>query len=216
MIFKPFVQENGSTTRKYGGTGLGLTISRRLAEIMGGDISIESTLGEGSCFTVNLPFPIGKATSISQESSNTSKVHWDGSPLRILLVEDDEINTKFGTSLLKKLGLDVIAVMNGRECLATLEQETFDLVLMDIQMPILNGEEALKEIRRKEQETSQHLPVIAVTAYSLRGDKEEFLEEGFDGYLSKPLESRQLIREIKRVMGIVDETANDSKGGLHG
>lgn len=166
QIFKPFEQEHGSTTRKFGGTGLGLTISRSLAELMGGSISIESTLGVGSCFTVNLPLLIGKGASISQESSIIAVVHWDGPPLRILLAEDDEINVKFGTSLLKKLGLDVIAVMNGRECLATLEQGIFDLVLMDIHMPVMNGEEALKEIRSKEQESSLHLPVIAQTAYS--------------------------------------------------
>ena len=199
-IFKPFEQEDSSTTRRFGGTGLGLTISRRLAELMGGNISVESTLGEGSCFTVNLPFPIGKGTSTDHENKIIISARWDGPSLRILLVEDDEINNTFGTSLLERLGLDVTSVMNGRECLATLERKTFDLVLMDISMPIMNGEEALKSIRLKEQETHLHQPVIALTAYSLRGDKERFLKEGFDGYISKPLEAKELVCEMKRVV----------------
>jgi len=213
-IFKPFVQEDGSISRKYGGTGLGLSISSRLAELMGGSISIESTLGAGSYFTVTLPFSTGNRSSI-QENLETTKVSWNGPPLRILLVEDDETNTKYGVSLLKKLGLDVIAVVNGMECLTALEQGTFDLVLMDINMPVMNGEEALKEIRSKKQETSLHLPVIALTAHSLRGEKERFLEEGFDAYLSKPIEIKELVCVMKQVMGIVVETDNDA-GELHG
>jgi PAS domain S-box-containing protein len=211
-IFKPFVQEDGSISRRFGGTGLGLSISRNLAELMGGSITIESTLGVGSCFMVLLPFTIGESTSISQETSIRSKVTLDGPSLRILLVEDDPININFASSLLKKLGHVAIPAVNGRECLATLEQGgEFDLVLMDIQMPIMNGEEAIKEIRRKEIETSKHQPVIALTAYSLRGDKERFLEMGFDGYLSKPLETKEFISEIKRVMALVGESVNDAK-----
>jgi len=200
QIFKPFVQEDGSTTRRYGGTGLGLTISRRLVELMGGSISIESTPGTGSCFKVNIPFAVAKGNGVNKEASKKTTVSWDGPPLRILLAEDDETNITFATSLFRKLGLDAKVVKNGRECLAALEQGRFDLVLMDIQMPVMNGDEALKEIRGKEQTTSLHQPVIALTAYSMRGDKERFLEEGFDGYLSKPLEARELVSEIKRVL----------------
>jgi CheY-like chemotaxis protein len=202
-IFKPFTQEDGSTTRKYGGTGLGLTISRRLAELMGGNISVESLPDVGSCFTLTLPFSVGREnTSISQVVPQKETVGWDGPPLRILLVEDDPINITLGVSLLSKLGHDFIAVKNGRECIAALEHGTFDIVLMDIQMPVMNGEEALREIRRKEQGTSIHQPVIALTAYSMRGDKERFLEEGFDGYVSKPLTTRMLMSEMKRVSAV--------------
>jgi CheY-like chemotaxis protein len=115
-------------------------------------------------------------------------------------VEDDQINIKFGSILLNKMGHDVIVAENGRECLTALEQSTFDLVLMDIQMPVMNGEEALREIRSKEQGTSTHQPVIAVTAYSMRGDMERFLAEGFDGYISKPIITRELVAEMKQTL----------------
>ena len=199
-IFKPFTQEDGTITRRYGGTGLGLAISHSLAEHMGGTISVESTQGVGSCFTVTLPFSVGSETIAIHADTAISTVGWDGPSLRILFAEDDQVNIKFGASLLTKMGFDVVVVDNGRECLTALEHGTFDLVLMDIQMPVMNGEEALKELRRIEQGTTTHQPVIALTAYSMRGDKERFLAEGFDGYVSKPIITRELVAEIKRVL----------------
>jgi PAS domain S-box-containing protein len=211
-IFKPFTQEDGSTTRKFGGTGLGLTISLRLAEIMGGTISVESSPGTGSCFTLTLPFTIGKEIVTIQTATPQTATGWDGPPLRILFAEDDQVNIKFGSILLNKIGHGVTVVKNGRECLAALEQNTFDLVLMDVNMPVMNGEEALREIRTKEQGTTKHQPVIAVTAYSMRGDMERFLEEGFDGYVSKPLVTRALVSEMKRVMGISGDAMEETHG----
>ena len=149
-----------------------------------------------------LPLTIGKDTISNQLSPMRSKVSWDGPPLHVLLVEDDEININYGLSLLKKLGHTAVPAVNGLECLAMLEKDDFDIVLLDIQMPRMNGEETIKAIRTKEIETSKHLPVIALTAYSLRGDKERFEEMGFDGYLSKPLETKELINEIKRVVNM--------------
>jgi PAS domain S-box-containing protein len=203
-IFNPFTQEDGSTSRKYGGTGLGLTISRRLAELMGGSITVDSTQGVGSCFSVTLPFSVGTSSISAQEASSKTTADWDGPPLRILYAEDDPTNITFGTSLLKKLGHDFIVAVNGRECLAALENGVFDLVLMDIQMPVMNGEDALMEIRRKERENGRHLPVIAVTAHSMRGDKERFLELGFDGFESKPLTVIGLVGEMKRAINQID------------
>lgn len=215
-IFKPFTQEDGSITRKYGGTGLGLTISRHLVKLMGGNISVESIHGSGSCFRVILPFLTVKGDVATHEPPLKTMACWDGPPLRILLAENDRTNIVFATSLLKKLGLDAIAVENGRECLETLEQGDFDIVLMDIHMPVMNGEEALMEIRRKERGTSSHQTVIALTAYALQGDRNRFLGEGFDGYLSKPLETSELITELKRVTGTAENAGTDKKEATHG
>ena len=198
-IFMPFVQEDGSTTRKYGGTGLGLTISRRLAELMGGTISAEC-LPSGSCFTVTIPFTIGKEAVAAPNVPKSSMPEWDGPALRILYVEDDPINIKFGTKLLGILGHSMISVVNGCECLSALESGDFDIVLMDIQMPVMDGKEAVREIRRKEQGTAFHQPVIALTGYAMQEDKEQFLEDGFDGFVSKPLDIKELIVEMKRVL----------------
>ncbi|MEI6219635.1 MAG: response regulator, partial [bacterium] len=201
-IFKPFEQEDGSTTRRYGGTGLGLTITHRLIEIMGGEILVESRQGIGSCFKVTLPFTIVHNTNLEEMVLKQTTYSWEGVPLRILYVEDDQINMLFGTSLLNKLGHEVTVAENGRECLDVLKEGTFDIILMDVQMPVMNGEEALHEIRRQETDTNLHQAVIALTAHSLRGEKERLMGEGFDGYVSKPIEIAELIAEMKRVMGV--------------
>src|SRR6185369_13460998 len=141
-IFMPFTQEDDSTIRQFGGTGLGLTISRHLAELMGGSISAASTPGSGSCFKVNLPFTTVQRGYLAEAASQKTAHIWDGPRLRILLVEDNPVNITFETKILRKLGHDVVTAVNGRDCLAELEQGQFDLVLMDIQMPVMNGEDA--------------------------------------------------------------------------
>jgi two-component system CheB/CheR fusion protein len=198
-IFQPFTQEDGSISRKYGGTGLGLTISQRLAELLGGAIAVESTPGVGSCFNVTLPFTIGTTVVAAHVEPTITSSYWDGPPLRILLVDDDQVNIKFGGSLLKRVGHSVTTAEDGKKCLAALEKGVFDIVLMDVQMPVMNGEEALHEIRTKEQGTTDHLSVIALTAHSMRGDKDRLQEAGFDGYVSKPLYIKDLMEEMKRV-----------------
>ena len=205
-IFEPFVQEDGSITRRFGGTGLGLTISRRLAELLGGAITVESSLHAGSCFKVTLPFSLSSECDDALATPRPSQLCWDGPPLRILFVEDNPVNIAFGSSLLNKLGHAVVMAGNGSECLIQLKQDAFDLVLMDIQMADMNGEEALRRIRAMEGRNSFHQPVIALTAYSLRGEKERFLAEGFDGYVSKPIEVNELTYEMKRVTGAVGKT----------
>ncbi|MBE0505006.1 MAG: response regulator [Desulfuromonadales bacterium] len=205
-IFQPFIQEDCSTTRRFGGTGLGLTISRRLAGLMGGPISVDSTPGVGSCFTLTLPFSIDTTTlQAPPDASAMSEFSWEGPSLRILYAEDDAINITFATALLSKLGHDLVVVNNGRECLAALQDSRFDLVLMDIQMPVMNGRETLREIRQQERESGWRQPVIAVTAHAMRGDQAGFLSEGFDGYVAKPLMTNDLQAEMKRVVKIETE-----------
>jgi len=202
-IFKAFVQADSSMTRKFGGTGLGLSISLNLAELMGGSISVESRPEVGSCFTITLPLACLPQIKPEVETFSITPHNWEGSSLRILLAEDNEVNIMFATALLKKIGHDVTVAENGSVCLDKLEQSPFDLVLMDIQMPVINGVEALREIRLREQKSGKHLPVIAVTAFSMRGDRERFLEEGFDGYVSKPFAINDLVIEMRRVSGIL-------------
>jgi signal transduction histidine kinase/ActR/RegA family two-component response regulator len=199
-IFKPFTQEDGTISRRYGGTGLGLTISRKLAERMGGTITAESTQGVGSCFSVTLPFLISTTITIPQAAPVATDQDSDCPQLRVLLVDDDKVNTTFGAGLLKKLGHSVTTADNGKQCLAALEKAEFDIVLMDIQMPIMNGEEALFEIRAKEKGTTEHLPIIALTAHSMRGDMERLLAAGFDGYVSKPMNIEDLVAEMVKVV----------------
>lgn len=215
-IFLPFDQEDGSTTRRFGGTGLGLSISQSLAKLLGGTISVESTQGEGSCFRITLPFTCLHGRDIPNNIVHETVPDIVMSPLKILMVEDNSVNAVLGLSLLRKFGHEPVLASTGRECLAALEQDDFDLILMDIQMPDMNGEETLLEIRRGEQDGTAHQAVIALTAYSLRGDRERFLAMGFDGYVSKPLEVDELVREMKRVMETVPARTHGTDGGEHG
>ena len=207
-IFKPFVQADSSITRQYGGSGLGLTISRKLAELMGGSISVESTEGAGSIFRVRLPFTVVHQVVQEHVAPTAAPVAlWSGAPLKVLLAEDNEINQQFSAAVLKKMGHQVTLAENGRQALAAVDAVPFDLVLMDIQMPVMDGERALAVLREREASTGAHLPVIALTAYALKGDEEKFLATGFDGYVSKPLEVRKLVAEMKRVLQL--ERADD-------
>ncbi|MEI6206232.1 MAG: response regulator [Desulfuromonadales bacterium] len=202
-IFQPFSQEAVSTSRLHGGTGLGLTISQSLAELMDGKITVESTQGVGSCFSLTVPFSVVNKSDPENEIHTDKTALWEGRPLRILLVEDNPVNISFQTALLEKIGHKVVLAENGIDCLSIYKQGAFDLILMDINMPLMNGEEALREIRKKEERTSYHQPVIALTAYSLRGDKERFIQAGFDGDVSKPLEVDLFVEEMNRVLGEV-------------
>jgi CheY-like chemotaxis protein len=134
-----------------------------------------------------------------ENGESRSPVRVDGSSLRILVAEDNPVNGKFVSLLLEKSGHRVSVADNGKDALELLEQGVFDVVLMDIQMPVVNGEEALVRIREKDAKRGTHLPVLALTAYALKGDREKFLRQGFDGYLSKPVEAEVLLEEIMRV-----------------
>ncbi len=203
-IFQPFSQADGSTTRLYGGTGLGLPISRRLAELMGGRLWAESAPGEGSTFFLEVPFGISgtKLRSRVGQDDLWRQDTWEGPSLRILLVDDEPTNRLVTARYLGLSGHTVLESPDGEDALEKLRAEPVDLILMDIQMPKMSGIEAVRRIREREGETGRHTPLIALTARALRHEQEQILGEGFEGYVSKPVDFRVLFREIRRCLGI--------------
>ncbi|MBW2477446.1 MAG: PAS domain S-box protein, partial [Deltaproteobacteria bacterium] len=199
-IFKPFAQAPGAGTNNHGGFGLGLTISRSLAVLMGGSIRLESGEGVGSTFHLVIPLQKKKG-SLSEKTCQQGKSSlWTGPPLNILLAEDNPVNSHFIKIVLENMGHEVTVAENGKVALDTLNAKTFDLALMDIQMPVMTGQDVLHVIRELEKITGKRLLVIALTAYALIGDQEKYLNMGFDGYLSKPFKARELVKELVRVV----------------
>ena len=199
-IFEPFVQVFDANSRHYRGSGLGLSISRSLAGLMGGTVELESQVGTGSTF--HFLIPLQKKTDDVSERPVPEIEPISGSmpALNILLAEDNQINIQFIKTVLENLGHKVMTAENGKVALDHLNTNVFDLVLMDIEMPVINGIDALKTLRELEQLSGKHLTVIALTAYALMGDREKYLKMGFDGYLKKPFTTRELVNELVRVV----------------
>ena len=193
-VFTPFVQEDLSTTRKFGGTGLGLSISRHLAEMLGGTIKVESRIGEGSIFTCTIPCQISKRDAAERDSAARDEAQAVCRRLRILVAEDSVVNCKMMEAILRMEGHRVRFVDTGRKAVEAWRQESFDLILMDIQMPEMDGMQATAIIRATEAEKGGHIPIIALTAYAMSGDKQRFLDAGMDAYLPKPITTEQLRR----------------------
>lgn len=203
-IFRKFTQEEQSTARKYGGTGLGMSISKQLTELMNGHIEVSSRKGEGTTITLTIPFELGAESDIPQTKGKVI----DSSILRnkkILLVEDNEMNRLVATTLLENYGVITEEVHNGAEAVQALKSRYYDLVLMDVQMPVLNGLDATAIIR---QEINQFVPIIALTANAIKGEAEKCLKAGMNDYISKPFEEEELINAIARWLGDRPETFN--------
>lgn len=192
-IFTEFTQEDSSHSRKYGGTGLGLSISKRLVELMGGELRLTSRVGHGTTvsFIIGLPLHQGQLDEISTDSNPLSHALVGK---KILLVEDNAMNQFFTKKLLEGWGVEVSLAENGRDALSKFEQKFYDLILMDIQMPEMDGIEATRIIR---QDNSQ-IPIIALTALTIKGETERLLSEGFNDLLSKPFEADFLLKTITK------------------
>jgi PAS domain S-box-containing protein len=193
LIFEPFAQAHGDSTHNYGGSGLGLTISRSLADLMGGSIRVESQKGVGSTFHLIIPMQRQNDNKSEKLATEREPLTWNGPPLNILLAEDNPVNRLFIETALEKMGHTVTVAENGRIALDLLKGNNFDVSLMDIQMPLISGVDVLSVIRKRDELSGKHLKVIALTAYSLIGDQEKYLEMGFDGFLSKPFKQKELI-----------------------
>ncbi len=201
LIFEPFSQADASITRQYGGTGLGLTISSRLVGMMGGRLSVESVIGRGSTFSFTTRLghqsPSSKNRALVPLAPRVTERA--DRPLRVLLAEDNPVNRMLAVRLLEKRGHSVALAGNGREALDATEQRIFDVVLMDLEMPEMSGLEATAAIRRREQRTGTRIPIIAMTAHAMIGDRERCLAAGMDGYVSKPVHADELYAALENV-----------------
>jgi signal transduction histidine kinase/CheY-like chemotaxis protein len=200
-MFEPFTQADVSTTRQYSGNGLGLAIAKELVELMGGAIGGESELGAGSRFWFELPLPEAPASitrSAREHGANLNHRPIEPHDALVLVVEDSPVNRVVAVSVLERCGYHVHVVNDGREALQALSMQRYDAVLMDCQMPDVDGYQATEELRRRERDGSYHTPVIAMTAHAMVGDRERCLAAGMDDYLSKPVRSQALAETLAR------------------
>jgi hypothetical protein len=196
-LFEPFVQGDGSFRRRYGGTGLGLSIVKKLVEAMGGKIELQSIVNQGTvvCFDIK--------AGLMKEIASKQMIHYSKQSVpmkarRILIVEDEKINAMVISAMLGKLGHEIHLASNGLEALQIIQKTEFDYIFMDIQMPELDGVETTRAIRATAMKNSR-VPIIALTAHAMKGDRERFIGAGMDDYLTKPIEMDRLVEVLLRL-----------------
>lgn len=210
-IFKAFMQADGSMTRTFGGSGLGLTISSRLVELMGGRIEVDSKVGEGSCFQFSIELP-ERNRNVKELLLNRPKDERNFEGLRILLTEDNVVNQTLASRVLEKRNCKPLIANNGEEAVEIFVQKKVDLILMDIQMPVMTGLEATRKIRAIEKEKGlRPIPIVAVTAHAMQGDREKYLEAGMDAYISKPIRIDELTTAIERLIPEVKMSQSEGR-----
>jgi signal transduction histidine kinase/CheY-like chemotaxis protein len=212
-VFQAFTQADGSTSREFGGTGLGLNIAGQLTKMMGGEIWVASEAGEGTTFhfTLRLPVAVGfpQVGDTSDAPNNESPTQ-----LHVLLAEDNAVNQKVATRILQKAGHRVTVVEDGAQALEFAKQHQPDLILMDLQMPVMDGIEATLAIRRHEAATGGRVAIVAMTAHAMDSYRQQCLEAGMDGFLTKPIDANLLVTEIDRVTASQEQVAFDKEATM--
>jgi len=204
-IFEAFSQADASTTRQFGGTGLGLSIASQLVGLMGGNIGLNSEPGKGSNFHFTARFDVIAEEQEQEQEQQTTESITFARPLQILLAEDNVVNQKLVVRILEKVGLKVTVAQNGTEAVELSEAQDFDIILMDIQMPVMGGIEATSVIREKERASGSHIPIIALTANAMAGDKKQYLSCGMDAYVSKPFRKHELLSTIQKLVSFRED-----------
>jgi PAS domain S-box-containing protein len=215
-IFESFTQADGSTTRQFGGTGLGLAITRQLADLLGGQLTLTSAPGQGSVFSLSIPAGaditgqpvLDRSRSAEQPDEDGQKAERTGFCGRVLVAEDVEGNQLLMTLMLSKLGLEVVIAEDGHQAVQKASSQPFDLILMDMQMPVMNGHEATRMLKAK----GYRAPIVALTASVMKSDQQACLEAGCDDFLVKPIDHRELIRTLAKYLQVEQEAASMATG----